>query len=60
MPAHFKNKRKIYRLETWNVRSIKNKETELIRETKRYNLDVLGVSKTRARGNGMKAIDGAS
>ena len=26
----------------------------------RYNLDVLGVSETKARGNGMTTIDGAS
>ena len=59
MPARFGNERTIYRLGTWNVRSVKNKETELIREMERYNLDVLGVSKTKARGNGMTAIDGA-
>ena len=48
------------RIGTWNVRSVKNKENEVIREMKRYNIDVLGLSETKARGNGMKAVDGAS
>ena len=60
MPAHFGNERTICRLGAWNVRSVKNKETELIQEMERYNLDVLGVSKTRERGNRMTTINGAS
>ena len=48
------------RIGTWNVRSVKNKENEVIREMKRYNIDVLGLSETKARGNGMKAVDGVS
>ena len=55
-----KNEDKVYRLGTWNVRSTRNKEEELIREMKRYNLDILGLSETKGRGNGMKVIDGAS
>ena len=53
-------KDKVYRLGTWNVRSARNKEEELIREMKRYNLDILGLSETKGRGNGMKVIEGAS
>ena len=50
----------MYRLGTWNVRSARNKEEELIREMKRYNLDILGLSETKGRGNSMKVIDGVS
>ena len=60
MPLLTKNKDKVYRLGTWNVRSARNKEEELIREMKRYNLDILGLSETKGRGNGMKVIDGVS
>ena len=60
MPSLTKNKDKVYRLGTWNVRSARNKEEELIREMKRYNLDILGLSETKGRGNGMKVIDGVS
>ena len=60
MPSLMKNKDKVYRLGTWNVRSARNKEEELIREMKRYNLDILGLSETKGRGNGMKVIDGVS
>ena len=41
------------RIATWNVRSIKNKEME------HYNIDVLGLRETMARGNGFKVTDGA-
>ena len=60
MPSLTKNEDKVYRLSTWNVRSARNKEEELIREMKRYNLDILGLSETKRRGNGMKVIDGVS
>ena len=60
MPKPTKNIVLMSRIGTWNVRSVKNKENEVIREMKRYNIDVLGLSETKARGNGMKAVDGAS
>ena len=60
MPKPTKNRVLMSRIGTWNVRSVKNKENEVIREMKRYNIDVLGLSETKARGNGMKAVDGAS
>ena len=37
------------RIETWNVRSVKNKENEVIREMKRCNINVLGLSEMKAR-----------
>jgi len=54
-----KEARHVYRLGTWNVRTLRSREEEVIREMKRYNLDVLGLSETKVRGNGMKEIDGA-
>ena len=54
-----KEARHVYRLGTWNVGTLRSKEEEVIREMKRYNLDVLGLSETKVRGNGMKEIDGA-
>ena len=48
----------IYRIGTWNVRTLRTRE-EAVREMARYNIDVLGLSETKARGNGMTEIDGA-
>ena len=33
------------------------KETELVEEMKKYQLEILGVSEVKKRGNGKKAID---
>ena len=60
MPERSGNEEKLYRIGTFNVRSLRNKECELIREMEWYNLDVLGLSETKVRGNGMKVIDGTS
>ena len=49
----------IYRMGTWNIITSRNREIELVREMERNDLDVLGISETKARGNGMKEIDGA-
>ena len=49
----------IYRIGTWNVRTLRSREEEVVREMARYNIDVLGLSETKARGNGMTEIDGA-
>ena len=60
MPSLPKNKDKVYILGTWNVRSARNKEEELIWKMKRYNLDILGHSEMKGRENDMKVIDGVS
>ena len=52
------NGRQVSRIGNWNVRSLKNKENEVIREMERYNLDILGLSETKVRGNGMREING--
>ena len=56
MPAM--NGRQVFRIGNWNVKSLKNKENEVIREMERYNLDILGLSETKVRGNGMREING--
>ena len=46
----------IKRFGCWNVRSMNGKEEELVAEMKKYRLEVLGVSETKVRGNGVKQI----
>ena len=55
MPTSRSNE--LYEMGTWNVRSLKEKEEELIEEMKRYDLGVLAVSETRWKGSGTKSID---
>ena len=43
------NGRQVSRIGNWNVRSLKNKENEVIREMERYHLDILGLSETKVR-----------
>ena len=45
----------VKRFGCWNVRSVNGRE-ELFTEMKKYRLEVLGVSETKVRGNGMKQI----
>ena len=35
---------------TWNVRSIKGKEKELVEEVKKYKVDILGITETKKKG----------
>ena len=42
----------------WNVRSIRCKEEEAVREMTKYRLDILGVSEAHLRGCGEKEVDG--
>ena len=46
-----KKKRNIYRLGTWKVRILNNREYEVIWEMEHYNLDILGLSEITAREN---------
>ena len=57
MPERSGNEGTLYRIGTWNNRSLRNEECELIRVMEQYNLDVLGLSETKVRGNDLKAID---
>ena len=60
MPSLTKNEVKVYRLGTWNVRSARSKEEELVWEIKRCDLDILGLSETKGRGNDMKVMGSVS
>ena len=51
-------KSKYLRMGIWNVRSIRCKEEEAVREMKKYHLDILGVSEAHLRGCGEKEVDG--
>ena len=37
---------------TWNLRSIKGKELELLGEIKKYNINILGITETKKKGQG--------
>ena len=45
------------RIGTWIVRSLNRKDPELIEETKKYGLGVLGASETKGKGCGAKEIE---
>ena len=44
------------RFGAWNVKLLRGREEELVEEIVKYRLEVLGVSETRMKGNGAKAI----
>ena len=46
----------ISRFGCWNVRTMNGREQELVEEMKRCRLEVLGVSETKVRGNGVRMI----
>jgi len=50
----------VRRFGCWNVRSMNGKEEELVAEMKKYRLEVVGVSETKVRGNGLKQIGDVS
>ena len=41
---------------TWNVRSISGKELELVDEVKRYKIDILGITETKKKGQGIQNL----
>ena len=44
------------RFGAWNVRSLRGREEELVEEMVKYRLEVLGVSETKLKGNGARAV----
>ena len=40
------------RIGTWNVRSIKGKEVELLDEIRKYKINILGITETKKKGQG--------
>ena len=40
----------------WNIRTMSGREVELVEGMKKYQLEMLGASEAKVRGNGEKAI----
>ena len=49
---------KIWRVGTWNVRSLTGKEKELTEEFEKVNIDILGVTETKKKGKGEEVLEG--
>ena len=47
-------RKRTMRFGTWNVRALRGKELELIDEIKKYNLDILGITETNRKGQGVE------
>ena len=45
-------------LGSWNILSHTGKELELVKEAKKYHLDIVGVSFTKKRGSGIADLEG--
>ena len=43
---------------TWNVRSLSGKEVELVEEIKKYSVDILGITETKKKGEGVENYEG--
>ena len=56
--AHFRKNCHRLLLGNWNVLTITGKEFELVEETKKYHLDIVGVSFSKRRGSGIIDLDG--
>lgn len=48
-----KNKGEDWKLATWNVRGLSGKEHEIWEECKKYKIDILGITETKKKGQGM-------
>lgn len=52
-----KEKMKVWKIGTWNVKSINGKENELTQEFEEMGLDILAISETKKKGTGLKELD---
>lgn len=52
-----RSRRKVLKLGAWNIRSIKGKEYELVQEFERADLDILAVTETKKKGQGLMEMD---
>ena len=53
-----KEKEKIWKMGTWNVRSLTGKENELIGELENIDIDILGITETKKKGKGEIMTEG--
>jgi hypothetical protein len=47
------NPRNYWKLATWNIRGLSGKENELIEECRKVKLDILGITETKKKGQGI-------
>ena len=50
--------KKVWKIATWNIRSITGKERELITEFEQANLDILGITETKKKKQGIMEMKG--
>lgn len=50
-------RKKHWKLATWNVRGINGKEIELSNECNKYGLDIVGVTETKKKGSGEEEME---
>ena len=55
--AHEVDRRK-WNLGTWNIRSLYNKEEEIIKELVGFRLEILALSETKKKGRGKIIMNG--
>lgn len=51
-------KDELWKMGTWNVRSLSGKEDDLVEEFEKAKLDVLGISETKRKGKGEMSLRG--
>ena len=56
--AHFRKNHHRLLLGNWNVLTLTKKELELVKEAKKYHLDIVGVCSTKRRGSGIVDLNG--
>lgn len=52
------NKEKIWKLATWNIRSLNGKEQELVQEFNQTKVDIMAICKTKKKGQGVIEMEG--
>jgi hypothetical protein len=50
------NSRNYWKLATWNIRGLSGKENELIEECRKVKVDILGITETKKKGQGITEV----
>lgn len=58
MDMNNKNAYRIWKIGTWNIKSLTGKEHELIQEFEKEELDILGICETKKKGQGIQEMEG--